>query len=407
MSRIARVSSYIYYGLIALFLLLILYLHLMGGTTVLTGLIISSLTVTVVAGFFLARREIGRARNFTELEGSLNDITNNSEALEQIAAEQQQYISFLEGSLDALEQPITTTDSNMHLVFINKATAALYAVYGLSKEDCLGKKCIDFCGAENCAVESLRQGISRTNYDQENEDGSTSYMQVDTAFIYDRSGGAIGHAEIVTNIDAASKLDQTIAQVAETVEQCAAASEEMAGLTSTNAQTASTAHDLMLDANTVIETVNQSLQDLTTSMDELTRASEETSKIIKTIDEIAFQTNLLALNAAVESARAGKAGAGFAVVAQEVRNLAQRTAVAAGNTAQLIEDNIKKIEGSESIVGATNTAYEDVSKKIERISDLIENISSATAEQSSGIEEVNKAVLKMSQVITSVRGNAK
>ena len=88
--------------------------------------------------------------------------------------------------------------------------------------------------------------------------------------------------------------------------------------------------------------------ELTQSMEEISKASEETSKIIKTIDEIAFQTNLLALNAAVEAARAGEAGAGFAVVADEVRNLAMRAADAAKNTANLIEGTVKQVkEGGE------------------------------------------------------------
>ena len=93
-------------------------------------------------------------------------------------------------------------------------------------------------------------------------------------------------------------------------------------MTSRNADNAGQANGLMGDAKRVVATADGSMVRLTGSMGEITNASEETSKIIKTIDEIAFQTNLLALNAAVEAARAGEAGAGFAVVADEVRNLA-------------------------------------------------------------------------------------
>ena len=379
MPRIKNASLAIFFGLEAILFSAILFLHLRGATIILTSLILLSLAITVAAGIVLPR----------------------------LAAKLRRHVYYLEGSLDALEQPITTTNSDMRLIFINKATADLYAAYGLKKEGVLGKKCVDFCGAENCAVESLREGVSRTNYEQKNDDTSTSYMQVDTSFIHDPTGNTIGHVEILTNIDASSKLDQTISQVTESVDESAAALKDMTELTSNNAETATTANHLMSDANTVLESANRSLKDLTKSMTELARASEETSKIIKTINGIAFQTNLLALNAAVESARAGEAGAGFAVVAQEVRNLAQRTADAAGNTAELIEGNIKKINEIEAIVGKTDTAYEEVSRKIEHISRMIADISSATSEQSGGIEEINKAVLKMSQVITKGSGGPK
>ena len=97
-------------------------------------------------------------------------------------------------------------------------------------------------------------------------------------------------------------------------------------MTKQNADNASQADQLMTKAVAVINNADQRMVELTDSMKDISQASEETSKIIKTIDEIAFQTNLLALNAAVEAARAGEAGAGFAVVADEVRNLAMRAA---------------------------------------------------------------------------------
>ena len=99
---------------------------------------------------------------------------------------------------------------------------------------------------------------------------------------------------------------------------------------------------------------------MTVSMEGIKNASEETSKIIKTIDEIAFQTNLFALNAAVEAARAGEAGAGFAVVADEVRNLAMRAAEAARTTADMIEGTVTKVKVGAEIVNSTNTSFDEV-----------------------------------------------
>ena len=104
------------------------------------------------------------------------------------------------------------------------------------------------------------------------------------------------------------------------------------------------------------------MSDLTVSMGEISGASEETQKIVKTIDEIAFQTNLLALNAAVEAARAGEAGAGFAVVADEVRNLAMRAAEAAKNTANLIENTVKRVKDGSELVSRTNEAFTQVAE---------------------------------------------
>ena len=137
---------------------------------------------------------------------------------------------------------------------------------------------------------------------------------------------------------------------------------------------------------------------LTISMQEISKASEETSKIIKTIDEIAFQTNLLALNAAVEAARAGEAGAGFAVVADEVRNLAMRAADAAKNTAALIEGTVKKVTEGTALVKTTNDAFMEVAGSTKKVGELVGEIAAASIEQAQGIEQVNIAVTEMDKV---------
>jgi methyl-accepting chemotaxis protein len=140
------------------------------------------------------------------------------------------------------------------------------------------------------------------------------------------------------------------------------------------------------------------MQNLTDSMGQIASASEETSKIIKTIDEIAFQTNLLALNAAVEAARAGEAGAGFAVVADEVRNLAMRAADAAKNTSELIESTVKKVEDGSALVTETNTAFSRVAEDVGKVGNLVSEISAASNEQSQGISQINQAVTEMDKV---------
>jgi methyl-accepting chemotaxis protein len=145
---------------------------------------------------------------------------------------------------------------------------------------------------------------------------------------------------------------------------------------------------------------------LTSSMDQISKASEETSKIIKTIDEIAFQTNLLALNAAVEAARAGESGAGFAVVADEVRNLAMRAAEAARNTSGLIEGTVKRIQEGSGLVVRTSEAFGEVARSADKVGRLVAEISSASHEQAQGIEQVNRAVTEIDKVVQQAAANA-
>ncbi|MDQ5988669.1 MAG: hypothetical protein CSYNP_04430 [Syntrophus sp. SKADARSKE-3] len=177
-------------------------------------------------------------------------------------------------------------------------------------------------------------------------------------------------------------------------------------MTRQNADNAVQANSMMSETKQVVLRANESMRSLTKSMDEITTASMETSKIIKTIDEIAFQTNLLALNAAVEAARAGEAGAGFAVVAEEVRNLAIRAADAAKNTAGLIEGTVKKIQGGTELVNMTNKDFAEVAEKSVKVAELVNEISAASTEQAEGINQVNKAVVEMDKVVQQSAANA-
>jgi methyl-accepting chemotaxis protein len=138
---------------------------------------------------------------------------------------------------------------------------------------------------------------------------------------------------------------------------------------------------------------------LTGAMHDISSASRETSKIVKTIDEIAFQTNLLALNAAVEAARAGEAGAGFAVVAAEVRNLAMRAAEAAKNTALLIENTVKKVGDGSQLAGKTGEEFIQVVDSIGKVGSLLAEIMAASNEQAKGVEEISSAVAEMDSVV--------
>ncbi len=201
-------------------------------------------------------------------------------------------------------------------------------------------------------------------------------------------------------------LAEGSSQQAASIEETSSSMEEMSSMTKKNAENASHADGLMKEANTVVSNANESMGQLTLSMDDISKASKETSKIIKTIDEIAFQTNLLALNAAVEAARAGEAGAGFAVVADEVRNLAMRAADAAKNTAGLIEGTVKNVNDGSELVSATNHAFSQVAETTSKVGDIVAEISEASNEQSSGIEQVNTAITEMDNVVQQNAANA-
>jgi methyl-accepting chemotaxis protein len=147
-----------------------------------------------------------------------------------------------------------------------------------------------------------------------------------------------------------------------------------------------------------IEKTNVSMNKLTSSMREIAGASEETQKIVKTIDEISFQTNLLALNAAVEAARAGEAGAGFAVVAEEVRNLALRAAEAAKSSSTLMTDIVRKIKAGEQLVNATNQEFVEIKTSSHKVVELMGGVAAASREQSQGIDQINTAIMEMNTV---------
>ena len=202
------------------------------------------------------------------------------------------------------------------------------------------------------------------------------------------------------------ELAEGASEQAASLEETSASLEEIAAMTKQNADNAGQADALMREVSAIVNRAGESMAALTSAMQTINRSSEETSKIVKTIDEIAFQTNLLALNAAVEAARAGEAGAGFAVVADEVRNLAMRAAEASKNTATMIDDTVKRVQEGSQLVGETNDAFAEVSTSTGKASSLVGEIAVASSEQANGISQINTAMSQMDTVVQRTAANS-
>jgi methyl-accepting chemotaxis protein len=212
--------------------------------------------------------------------------------------------------------------------------------------------------------------------------------------------------DVAVEMDSAAssvaESDQALADNASSqaasLEQTASSLEQMSAKTEGNAENSDQAKALVAEAKTVVGKVNDHMNDMAAAVEEVSRTSEQTGKIVKTIDEIAFQTNLLALNAAVEAARAGEAGAGFAVVAGEVRDLAQQAAQAAKSTSDLIENTIAVVRKNHELTELTRKAFGQNVEISEKIEVLVDEIAVASAEQAQGIEEINRAVAEMDRI---------
>jgi methyl-accepting chemotaxis protein len=205
-----------------------------------------------------------------------------------------------------------------------------------------------------------------------------------------------------TQVAAASQgLAEGASEQAASIEETSASLEEMASMTKRNAESAQAAKTLAGQARQAADTGVTDVEHMTAAMDAVKSSSEQITKIIKTIDGIAFQTNILALNAAVEAARAGEAGAGFAVVADEVRSLAQRSAQAARETADRIEDALKKIQQGVEISGKVAQGLKEITAKVREVDQIVGEIATASHEQSQGISQINTAVTQMDKVTQS------
>ncbi len=206
----------------------------------------------------------------------------------------------------------------------------------------------------------------------------------------------IGSAQVAS---ASQALAQGSTEQASAIQQITASISEIAEKTKMNAEQANDTNRQMSEVIQNVEKGNTQMQDMMSAMQEINKSSESISKIIKVIDDIAFQTNILALNAAVEAARAGEAGKGFAVVAEEVRSLAAKSAAAASETAELIEDSISKVNIGSKLADDTAAALSVINSMVKNCDDQVEGIAASSNYQATAVAQIEQAIAQVSQVV--------
>jgi len=214
----------------------------------------------------------------------------------------------------------------------------------------------------------------------------------------------VGSSTLISQ--SSSSLAAGASEQAASLEETSASLEEISSMAKRNADSAKRANELTRQTRTAADAGTNDVEAMNSAMDAIKDSSDGIAKIIKTIDEIAFQTNILALNAAVEAARAGEAGAGFAVVAEEVRALAQRSATAAKETAEKIDDSVAKSRHGAEVCAKVATGLKEIATKSREVDELVSEIATASTEQTQGIEQVNLAVSQMDKVVQASAARA-
>ncbi|XHY22820.1 hypothetical protein ViNHUV68_36180 [Vibrio sp. NH-UV-68] len=332
--------------------------------------------------------------------------------------------------IDSVPHPLSVTDMDMKWTFVNKAATG---PLGVTREEVLGKHCSNWganiCGTEDCGVHCLRNNNPTTFFNQWGKD-----FKVSTSYITGIDGQHVGHVELVQDIsdkvalqnvyyqvkglsesltlgssnlsDASNALTvgstQQAASITEINQSIAKVLEQSNG----NAQRAEAALLMSSDVEAATQQISSQIEGLMRVMETIEQSSGSISQIIDVIGDIASQTNLLALNASIEAARAGELGRGFAVVADEVRQLAERSNIAASDSASHIEHSVSSVKKATEICQLCVQTLEQIVDHVDTNSETIRVIDSASKEQVESLSQVSQGVSEIDQVVHSTAASA-
>ena len=350
----------------------------------------------------------GDPKYFDEIKARISEFTEKLNKLK-VPAELQKELTEKWSSYATAMEALIVVDREL------KTTSEQLLLAGDAVEEAVGSLAdacaTDIDGAQSATLSLLANGRSTTLWLGLGSSGlgllmagwvALSLRQLNQGISKATAQIAGGASEVLTASNQLTHSSQSLAsgssEQAASLEESSASLEEMSSMTKRNATSAGRAKDLATQTRAAAESGAGEMDAMKHAMDDIKASSDDISKIIKTIDEIAFQTNILALNAAVEAARAGEAGAGFAVVAEEVRNLAQRAAQSARETAGKIESSVAKSEHGVAISSRVAASLSEIVTKAREVDSVVAEIAQASGEQSQGVDQISNAVSQMDQI---------